>query len=241
MKAPYHLILLTFFITTYSFGQIDSFPPEAEMKLITLIEHEKFTFRLDKFEKEGVPNLSMSKGKEFIRVGADLPTILKEVWPKQIFEIHPGLLDDNYHLMIQHLDQEATDEFFAMILEEWIKEDGLDMQKKHKNLKVNCVHLSDLTKLSEVRYQPEEGVVKAVTRKSDEITLKGYTLQEVLGIISHESAEIFLVEQNDDNFSAHTYEVSINLMNLSTIRQSLGNYGFIISKCLRPLEVIYME
>lgn len=235
------LFFLMCAITFPAFAQIDSFPPEAEMKLVTLIKHEKFTFRLDKFEKEGVPNLSMSKGKEFIRVGADLPGILKEVWPKQIFKFHPRLLEDNYHLMIQHLDQEATDDLFIMILEEWLKEEGEKMRKIQENLHVNCVHLSDLTKLSEVRYQPEEGVVKAATRKSDEITLKGYTLQEVLGIISHESAENFFIEQNDDNFSDHTYEVSINLMNLSTIIQSLENYGFIISKCIRPLEVIYMD
>jgi len=238
MKAPYHLILIALFITTYSFGQIDSFPPEAEMKLITLIEHEKFTFRLDKFEKEGVPNLSMSKGKEFIRVGADLPTILKEVWPKQIFEIHPGLLKDNYHLMIQHLDQEATDEFFAMILEEWIKEDGLDMQKKHKNLKVNCVRIKDLSKLSGLQYKPEEGVVKSASRTRDQVTLKGYTLQEMLGILSHESGEIYMVDQDVDR---EAYNFQIDLSSRDNIVKSLKEMGLQVGDCVKKLEVVTIE
>lgn len=232
------LFIMMFAITSFSYGQIDSFPPEAEMKLITLIENEKFTFKFDKFENEGVPNLSMSKGKEFIRIGADLPTILKEVWPKQIFEIHPRLLENNYHLMIQHLNQEATDKFFLAILDEWIKEDGLDMQKKHKNLTLNCVRTKDLSKLYGLQYKPEEGVVKSASRTRDQVTLKGYTLQEMLGILSHESGEIYMVDQDVDR---EVYNFQIDLSSRDNIEKSLKEMGLQVSDCVNKLEVVMIE
>jgi len=225
-------------ITFSAFGQIDSFPPEAEMKLVSLIEHETFTFKLDKFDKDGVPNLSMSKGKEFIRVGADLPTILKEVWPKHIFEIHPRLLKNKYHLMIQHLDQEATEVFFAMILDEWIKEDGLDMQKSQKDLEVNCVRIKDASKLSDLKYIQESGVVKSAIRTKDQVNLMGYTMKEMLGILSHESGEIFMADEDD---AGESYNFQIDFKSEMSIGSSLQEMGLEASDCVKKLEVITIK
>lgn len=236
LKSCFLLIMVAFAFPVL--GQIDTFPPEAEMKLVSLIEHEKFTFKLDKFSKEGIPNLSMSKGKEFIRIGADLPTILKEVWPKQIFEIPPRLLNDNYHLMIQHLDHEANDELFSLILDAWIDDDGWLMKKQKKTLKINCVKKSDLAKLSKLTFTPEREVIKMTSRKPDQIILNGYTVEEMLGILSHEYHQIYMYEEVG---SKEFYNFKIDTDSQSDIINSIKKMGFEVEECYKEIDVVSLD
>jgi len=237
LKLFYAIAFL--FVSFYLEAQTYDLLPEASRELITKIEHEKFTLTLEKFEEDGVPDLSMSKGYEFIRIGNDLETILNTLWPKRIFNICQQIQENKYHFMLQHLDQKRTEEFMETVLEEFLADSGFDINQKHEVQFQYCVEVESHEMLYGYVFKPENGVIRSTTYKGEELTLSGFTLEEIMAEISNRSGSIFSIDNH--YFPDQTFEMSINIKNLNTIDHSLSGYGLSSSGCEKKVEVIYLE
>lgn len=212
---------------------------EASRELITNIEHENFTLILERFEDDGVPNLSMSKGFEFIRIGSDLETILNTLWPRRHFKVSPEIQRHQYHLMLQHLDQKRTDEFLDMVLEEFRADSGFELRRLEEIQFQHCVEIESYEMLSENKFAPDRGVIRSTTYSGETLTLSGFTLEDIMAELSNKSGSIFSLKNHD--FPDQTFELSFNLTNLNTIIESLEGYGLSSGECEIEVEVIYIK
>jgi hypothetical protein len=226
-------------LTDYVEAQTTDLLPEASRELITQIDNDFFTFILEKFEEDGVPNLSMSKGFEFIRIGSDLETILNTLWPKFVFDISPAIKKYKYHLTLQHLDQKRTDEFLEKVLKEFLADSGFKIKLNQEIQIHNCVEVEFPDQLNQNLYEPSRGVIRSTTYKGGELTLSGFTLEDIMAVISNESDSIFTLINYD--FSDQTFEMSFNVENSETVKESLKGYGLNSSACEREVEVIFFE
>ena len=242
MKIVYKIItilLMLFFGFPYTNAQTADLLPEASRALITKIEHEKFTFTLERFEDEGVHNLSMSKGFEFIRIGSDLQTILNTLWPKTPFVISAVIQKHKYHLMLQHLDQKRTDEFLETVLDEYLAHSGFNIIQRQENQFQFCVEVMPIEKLTDHLFVPDKGVIRSTTYMGDELILSGFNLEDILAELSNISGSKFSMDKS--NFADQTYKMSFNVKNLNTIKESLKIYGLSSDGCEKEVEVVYIE
>ncbi|KEO74865.1 hypothetical protein [Anditalea andensis] len=242
MKNVFKISILFIFVflkTGLLVAQSTDLLPESSRELITKIEHENFTLILEKFVDDGIPDLSMSKGFEFIRIGNDLTTILNTLWPGHYFSISNEIQIQKYHLRLHHLDQKRTNEFMETVLDEFLNNSGFQVALHKEILRHYCVEVSTYDMLVKHHFESDRGIIRSTTYLQDCLVFAGYTLHEVLKEVSNHSGHSFSLDL--DQFSDQIYELSIDVKHLESIKASLKGYGLSYTECEREVEVIYME
>jgi len=237
------IITLFLFVLAYNSltGQTTALEdiPKTERNLVLSYQDEKYDLKLYKFEKNGMKDMSLSKGPTLLKMGGNISKLLVQLNPDKFINTRAFRSKEVYFIALNTSQMTVVNDIGLKVSRQIMQKLGYNLNEEKvlgEVWEITIIDKSMVTTLSGV--DVPAGVISRLSMDKENLNIIGDTKYLGLVLAKHYLSDYVFAEEFEGVFS---FSIPKSLSNEKLNDFLEQNYGLTLKKVTKELEYLVIR